>query len=45
METAVASAVGVFCGADMIRIHDCELQRQPLLVASKLADYKRGAVC
>jgi len=45
VETAVASAVGVFCGVDMIRVHDCELQRQPMLVASKLADYKRGVVC
>ena len=45
METAVASAVGVFCGVDMIRVHDCELQANPMLVASKLADYRRGAAC
>lgn len=45
VETAVASAVGVFSGADMIRVHDCSLQRLPMLVASKLADYRQGSLC
>ncbi len=41
IETAVASAIGIFCGADMIRVHDCIQQQKTSLVASGLADVKR----
>lgn len=44
IETAVASSVGIFAGADMVRVHDCESQLKAVLVASCLADYKRGAM-
>ncbi|MDQ7004383.1 MAG: dihydropteroate synthase [Ghiorsea sp.] len=40
IETAVASTVGIFCGADMIRVHDCFEHHKTALVASKLADAK-----
>ena len=29
VETAVSSAIGIFCGADMIRVHDCNIQHIP----------------
>ena len=45
VETAVASAIGVFSGADMLRVHDCEFQYNPMLVAAKLADYRQVNVC
>lgn len=49
VETAVSSAIGIYCGADMIRIHDCALQRKTTLLASALADYnlnaKEAVVC
>ncbi len=38
IETAVASGMGIYAGADMVRVHDCALQRKALLVASRLAD-------
>jgi dihydropteroate synthase len=38
IETAISSAIGIFCGADMIRIHDCETQQKTTLLASALAD-------
>ncbi len=41
IETAVASALGIFSGADMVRVHDCETQSKAVLVASCLRDYKR----
>jgi len=40
IETAVSSAIGVFCGADMIRVHDCAAHRKTILMASQLTDYK-----
>lgn len=40
-ETAVASAIGIFCGADMIRVHDCSTHHQTTLVASQLLDAKQ----
>jgi len=40
IETAVSSAIGVFCGADMIRVHDCKAHQKTVLLASKLADFK-----
>ncbi len=43
VETAVSSAIGIYCGADMIRVHDCELQRKTTLLASALADYNLNA--
>jgi len=50
IETAVASAIGVFCGADMIRVHDCDIQSKAAVVASyladhKSADHKQGLTC
>jgi len=45
VETAVASAIGVFSGADMLRVHDCEFQHNPMLVAAKLADYRQASIC
>ena len=45
VETAVASAVGVFSGADIVRVHDCGFQYNPMLVAAKLADYRQVSVC
>jgi dihydropteroate synthase len=39
LETAVSSAIGIFCGADMIRVHDCAFQHHASLVASQLADH------
>jgi len=45
VETAVASAIGVFSGADIVRVHDCEFQHNPMLVAAKLADYRQVSVC
>lgn len=45
VETAVTSAIGIFCGADMIRIHDCESHRKTTLVASRIADYKQALAC
>jgi dihydropteroate synthase len=39
IETAISSAIGIFCGADMIRIHDCEIQQKTTLLASALADF------
>jgi len=40
IETAVSSAIGVFCDADMIRVHDCKTHKKTVLIASQLADYK-----
>jgi len=40
VETAISSAIGIFCGADMIRIHDCETQQKTSLLASAFADYR-----
>ncbi len=40
-ETAVASAIGIFCGADMIRVHDCLLHMKTTMVASQLLDAKQ----
>jgi len=37
-ETAVASTVGIFCGADMIRVHDCLEHHKTVVVASQLTD-------
>lgn len=45
VETAVASAIGVFSGADMVRVHDCGIQQQPMMVAAKLADYRQVSLC
>ena len=42
-ETAVASAIGIFCGADMIRVHDCSTHHQTRLIASHLLDAKQYA--
>jgi len=44
-ETAVASAIGVFAGADMLRVHDCAFQCRPMMVAAKLADYRQVSPC
>ncbi|WP_038247552.1 dihydropteroate synthase [Ghiorsea bivora] len=44
VETAVASAIGVFNGVDMVRVHDCTLHH-PMMVAAKLADYRQLSVC
>jgi len=44
-ETAVASAIGVFCGADMIRVHDCGEQSKAAVVASHFADHKQVLTC
>jgi dihydropteroate synthase len=40
VETAISSAIGIFCGADMIRVHDCETQQKTTLLASALADFR-----
>ncbi|MDX8387160.1 MAG: dihydropteroate synthase [Ghiorsea sp.] len=45
LETALSSAIGIFCGADMIRVHDCAFQQKTSLVASLLADQKREMLC
>ncbi len=47
LETAISSAIGIFCGADMIRVHDCALQRKTVLLAAALADHqsKERVVC
>lgn len=42
VETAATSAIGIFCGADIIRIHDCEFQKKAAIVASYCADAKRS---
>jgi dihydropteroate synthase len=42
IETAVSSAVGVFCGADMLRVHDCAAHRKTALVAAQLSDYQKS---
>ncbi len=42
-ETAVASGIGIFCGADMIRVHDCETHQKTAAVASQLADMKTSS--
>ncbi len=38
VETAVASAIGIFCGADMIRVHDCLAHHKTATVAAQLCD-------
>ena len=38
VETAVVSGIGIFCGADMIRVHDCFGHHKTALVASQLTD-------
>jgi dihydropteroate synthase len=37
LETAVAGAIGIACGADMLRVHDVALQRRAVRVASALS--------
>lgn len=41
IETAVASGIGIFCGADMIRVHDCSKHVKTAHVASQLTDISR----
>ncbi|RMG90953.1 MAG: dihydropteroate synthase [Zetaproteobacteria bacterium] len=38
LETAVAGGIGVFLGADGLRVHDVRLQRRASIVAAALAD-------
>ncbi len=38
IETAAADAIGVFVGADVLRVHDVALQRRAARVAAALAD-------
>jgi len=45
IETAITSAIGVFCGADMIRVHDCASHQKTATVAAKLADAKQVTTC
>jgi len=45
VETAVSSAIGIFCGADVIRIHDCDFQLKTAIVAAQLHDYKKDYAC
>ena len=45
IETAVASAIGIFSGADIIRVHDCAIQSRTAIVAANLADYKQVLPC
>ncbi|MDQ6989867.1 MAG: dihydropteroate synthase [Mariprofundaceae bacterium] len=45
LETAVTSAIGVFCGADMLRVHDCKTHRKTAIVAAQLADAAHEVVC
>lgn len=44
-ETAIASAIGIFCGADIIRVHDCATQSKAAILGAKLADSKRLRTC
>ena len=44
-ETAIASAIGIFCGADIIRVHDCATQSKAAVIGAKLADSKRLRTC
>ncbi len=41
IETAAADAIGVFLGADVIRVHDVRTQRKAAIVAAALADARR----
>jgi len=45
VETAITSAIGVFCGADMIRVHDCALQSKTAVIAGKLRDARQAIRC
>lgn len=44
IETATASAIGIFCGADIIRVHDCKNHYKTSMVASMLTDYKQQSL-
>ncbi len=39
VETAVADAIGILQGADVVRVHDVAIQRRAVRVASALADH------
>lgn len=45
VETAIVSAIGVFNGADVIRVHDCTTQRKAAIIGSKLLDQQRVQRC
>jgi len=45
IETAVASAIGIFSGADVIRVHDCAIQSKAAIIAANLADNKQVFPC
>ncbi|MDX8384225.1 MAG: dihydropteroate synthase [Ghiorsea sp.] len=45
LETAITSAIGAFCGADMIRVHDCEQHHKTAIVSAKLADAVQVQAC
>ena len=45
VETAVASGIGIFCGADMIRVHDCAIHQKTTHIGSQLADMKITSSC
>ncbi len=40
LETAVADAIGIWQGADIVRVHDVRLQARAVRVASALADHR-----
>jgi len=40
LETAVAGGIGIFAGADGVRVHDVALQMRAVRVASALADHR-----
>ncbi len=42
LETAVADAIGIVRGADIVRVHDVALQRRAVRLASRLADFPAG---
>ena len=43
IETAAAGAIGVFQGADVLRVHDVALQRRATVVAAALASHRLHA--
>jgi len=45
LETAVAGGIGIFAGADGVRVHDVALQRRAVLMASAIASHHLQPDC
>lgn len=41
IETAVISGIGIYAGADMIRVHDCEKQKRTAIIGAYCADARQ----